>query len=100
MTQEHTLYQHVKRPEWGYSTIVDIQDDATTFLFDDGTRRKITRAHVHLMQHVVLQGEEGEEVQRKLAKHTQVRSPAAGKRAATKKKAPAKPRQPPATEVG
>jgi hypothetical protein len=100
MTQEHTLYQHVKRPEWGFSTIVDIQDDATTFLFDDGRHRKITSAHVHLMQHVVLEGEAAEEVHRKLAKHMHVRSPVAGKRAAAKKKAPAKPRQPPAAEVG
>ena len=24
---EQTFYQHTKRPEWGYSAIIDIQDD-------------------------------------------------------------------------
>lgn len=74
--------------------IVDIQDDATTFLFDDGHHRKITSGHVHLMQLVMLQGEAAEEVHRKLAKHLHSRSAVPGKRVATKKKAPAKPLQP------
>ena len=86
MIPEHTIYQHVKRPEWGFSTIVDLQDDATTFLFDDGKRRKITIGHVHLMQRVVLQGDAGEELQRKLAKHLHVKSAVSVKRVAAKKK--------------
>jgi hypothetical protein len=99
MTQEPILYQHVKRPEWGFSTIVDLQDDATTFLFDDGRHRKITVGHVHLMQRVVLEGEAAEEVYKKLAKHMHVKSPAAATLVAAKKKASAKQRRP-ATDAG
>ena len=69
MTVDHAFYQHSKRPEWGYSAIVEILEDRTTFLFDDGVKRTIKSDHLHMMAHVTLEQGEADEVQRKLAFH-------------------------------
>jgi hypothetical protein len=84
----HSFYQHVKRPEWGVSTIVDTLDDRTVYLFDDGTRRTIGIGHLHLMQSVELSQEAAAEIQRKLDKHLRVRSgtTATKRKRVTKKK--------------
>jgi len=74
------LYQHVKRPEWGFSTVLATQDDSTTYLFDDGRQRTIKLDHVHMMQRVVLQEDAAEEVHRKLAKHRRAKPASAVKR--------------------
>lgn len=81
MTHTHILYQHVKRPEWGFSTVVEMQERSTTYLFVDGRQRTITIDHVHLMQRVELQDDaEAEEVHRKLAKYRRAKPPTAVKR--------------------
>jgi metal-dependent hydrolase (beta-lactamase superfamily II) len=77
---EHFLYHHVKRPEWGFSTIVVSQDESTTFLFDDGRQRKILTGHMHLMQLATLPDAEAEQIHRKLAKHTHAQAREAAKR--------------------
>ena len=58
------LYQHVKRPEWGMSTIISLQDDRTTFLFVDGMQRTFKRAHLHMMELVTVIDEASEELDR------------------------------------
>jgi hypothetical protein len=80
------LYQHVKRPEWGLSTIIGLQDDRTTFLFVDGTQRTFKRDHLHMMELVTAMDEATEEAYRKLATYT--RSATTG--AIVKVRAPAK----------
>lgn len=63
------LYQHVKRAEWGYGAVTDTKDDRTTFKFDDGTSRTITRAHMHMMQQVELDEPEATDVRKRIARH-------------------------------
>lgn len=70
MNNELVLYRHVKRPEWGLSTIVSLEDDRTTFLFVDGLQRTFKRMHVHFMELVTVFDETVDEAQRKLATFT------------------------------
>jgi hypothetical protein len=90
MAHEDILYQHVKRPEWGFSTIINMEDDRTTFVFDDGARRTITIGHMHLMERVVLEDEAEEEVRQKLAKY----KPSSTLGGATKRKRAPKKKKP------
>ena len=89
------LYQHVKRPEWGMSTIISLQDDRTTFLFVDGMQRTFKRAHLHMMELVTVIDEASEEAYRKLSAYT--RSTVTG--SIVKKKAPAKKKVPKEAKV-
>ena len=90
------LYRHVKRPEWGFSTIVSTQQDSTTFLFDDGRQRTIKIGHVHLMEVAVLMDDAAEEVHRKLAKYRRVKpSVAVAVKEKRSKSAAARARRPP-----
>ena len=90
-TDEASLYHHVKRPEWGLSTIVAMDEDRATYVFEDGTRRVIMRGHMHLMERVLTVDATTEEAQRKLAKYTRTsasssatsKRPRASKRTAT-----------------
>lgn len=90
---ERDLYQHVKRPEWGLSVIVAMDDDRTTFFFVDGIERIIKRDHVHLMERVSLVDASTEEAQKKFANSARLgaRSTGTKPRAAKKKRAPRAP---------
>lgn len=68
------LYQHAKRPEWGYGAVLETQDDRTTFKFDDGASRTIKRDHIHMMQQVELGEPEATEVRKRIARHTPAKS--------------------------
>jgi len=81
------LYQHVKRPEWGLSTIIAIDEDRTTFCFVDGEKRTISRDHIHLMERVLLVDATTEAAQKKLATAAKVNTRAAKPKSAAKKKA-------------
>lgn len=70
MSNELILYRHVKRPEWGLSTIVSLEDDRTTFIFVDGLQRTFKRMHVHFMELVTVFDAAAEEAQKKLAGYT------------------------------
>jgi hypothetical protein len=92
------LYQHAKRPEWGYGAVTEAQDDRTTFKFDDGASRTIKRDHIHMMLQVELDEPEATEVHKRIAKHSPAKTAAteaklkkaAAKKASTKKAAAAK----------
>jgi hypothetical protein len=97
-SSEYRLYQHVKRPEWGFSTIVSLEDDRTTFLFVDGIQRTFKLAHVHMMELVTTLDDAAAEACRKLAAYATVTARgtvAKVKRPAAKKKP--KVAAPPAT---
>jgi hypothetical protein len=94
LTQYTVLYQHAKRPEWGYCAIVDTQEDRTTFKFDDGLDRTIRHDHLQMMQQVHLEEPQANEIQERIAKHLAPRNARAGKPKAKKpaaKKAKAAP---------
>jgi hypothetical protein len=84
------LYQHSKRPEWGYCAIVEIQEDRTTFKFDDGLDRTIRHDHIGLMMHVELDEAHANEIQQRIAKHLTPRAVRAASKPSAKKKAAAK----------
>jgi len=71
-SSEYRLYQHVKRPEWGFSTIVSLEDDRTTFLFVDGIQRTFKLAHVHMMELVTVLDEAAELACKKLAAYATI----------------------------
>lgn len=79
MTQFEPIYQHAKRPEWGYCAIIDTQDDRTTFKFDDGLSRTIRHDHMHMMLPVVLGETEATEIRKRIAKHSSARVKVNGK---------------------
>jgi hypothetical protein len=85
---EHSIYQHVKRPEWGMSEVLEMHEDRTTFLFDDGQQRTIKRDHVHMMQNVALDADAAAEVHKKIAKYAPTKP--GGPPRTRKKRAPAK----------
>jgi hypothetical protein len=87
LTQPAILYQHSKRPEWGYCTIVETHEDRTTFKFDDGLDRTIRHDHIQLMMEVELEEAHAEDIHQRIAKHLSPRARAAGK---SKTKKPAK----------
>ena len=91
MTQHTPLYQHTKRPEWGYCAILEVLEDRTTYKFDDGSSRSISRNHIHMMAQVEPDEPEATEIRKRIAKHSPSRSPGAdGKPKAKKKAAPKK----------
>ena len=69
MIQDAPIYQHTKRPEWGYGAVVETRDDRTTFGFDDGSSRTILHNHIHMMSQVELEDPEASEVRKRIAKH-------------------------------
>jgi hypothetical protein len=69
LDQPGILYQHSKRPEWGYCTIVEIQEDRTRFTFDDGLDRTIRHDHIGLMMHVELDEAHANEIRQRIAKY-------------------------------
>jgi hypothetical protein len=74
LTQHLTVYQHAKRPEWGYCAVIETHEDRTTFKFDDGLSRTIRHDHLQMMQRVNLEEPQASEVQKRLAKHTTARA--------------------------
>jgi len=87
------LYQHTKRVEWGYGAVTETKDDRTSFKFDDGITRTITRDHIHLMIQVELEEPEASEVHKRIARYTKSSANGADKkpRVPKKKKVVAKP---------
>jgi hypothetical protein len=83
------LYQHTKRVEWGYGAVTETKDDRTSFKFDDGITRTITRDHIHLMIQVELEEPEASEVHKRIARHVKSSLNGDKKRVVKKKKAPA-----------
>ena len=93
MTQHALVYQHAKRPEWGYCAVTEVHDDRTTFKFDNGLSRTIRNDHIQMMQLVELEEPEATEVRKRIAKHAAARSVKAEgkskpKKAAAKKAPP------------
>lgn len=93
MNSDFPLYQHTKRPEWGYCAITEVREDRTTFKFADGESRSISSKHLHMM--VIVEPEEADaiEIRRRIGKHAPSRPPIAGGKSKSKsksKKAPAK----------
>jgi hypothetical protein len=89
---EHTsLYQHTKRPEWGYGAIVEVTADRTTFRFDDGASRAIRHDYIHMMLEVELQDPEASAVRGRIGKIAPSRSGIAVAKSKTKKGAAKKP---------
>lgn len=74
MTEELDLYEHTKRPEWGLSMLVNLDNDRLTFGFVDGSQRTLTRESFHLMKRVVLAGEAAQEARKKLDVHAKARA--------------------------
>jgi hypothetical protein len=89
-TDHLTLYQHVKRPDWGLAIAVAELDDRRTYLFDDGRLRTFMHEYVHLMSESEPPEDVAERARSYFAKH-------AGRAAATHKDAP--PRRPPRTRT-
>lgn len=90
MNEHAPLYQHTKRPEWGYCAVMEVLEDRTTFKFDDGSSRAISRNHIHMMAQVEPAEPEATEIRKRLAKYTLSRSTSADgkpkKKSAAKKK--------------
>jgi len=85
---EHApLYQHSKRPEWGYCAVMEVLEDRTTFKFDDGSSRAISRNHIQMMVQVEPAEPEATEIRKRLAKYVIRSANADGK---PKKKSAAK----------
>ena len=80
------LYQHTKRVEWGYGAVTETKDDRTTFKFDDGVTRTITRDHIHMMIQVELEEPEAGEVHKRIARHVKSMLSGADKKRVVKKK--------------
>jgi hypothetical protein len=74
LTPNALLYQHAKRPEWGYCAIVEVHEDRTTFRFVDGMSRTILQRHMQMMQRVDLEDGGAAEVHKLIAKHSAPRS--------------------------
>jgi hypothetical protein len=99
LTQQVPLYQHTKRPEWGYCAIIEVLEDRTTYKFDDGSSRAISRNHVFMMEQVEPDEPEATEIRKRIAKHSPSRSlgadgkpkPKAKKKATAKKVAAPQP---------
>jgi acyl transferase domain-containing protein len=89
VTEELDLYEHVKRPEWGLSMIVLLDNDRMTFGFVDGAQRTLKRESFHMMKRVVLVGDAAEEARRKLNVHAKAKAKAKGPAKAKPKKAAA-----------
>ena len=87
MNQPAILYQHSKRPEWGYCTIVDTQEDRTTFKFDDGLDRTIRHDHIGLMMQVELDEAQANEIYQRIAKYLTPRAVRAASKPSAKKAA-------------
>lgn len=66
MNEDALLYQHTKRPEWGYGAIAEVADDRTTFKFDDGSSRMIRHSHIHMMREVELAEPEASAVRKRI----------------------------------
>jgi hypothetical protein len=88
LTQHAPIYQHSKRPEWGYCAVVEVLEDRTLFKFDDGLSRTISHDHIKLMQRVDLEEAEATAIHARIAKHSartaKVADKAKAKRAAAK----------------
>jgi hypothetical protein len=95
-TQFAPIYQHAKRPDWGYCAVVEIHDDRTVFKFVDGLNRTIRNDHIQLMQLVDLDEPEATEVRKRIAKHSAPRSTAGGR---AKEKKPAAKKAPRVVEA-
>jgi hypothetical protein len=80
------LYQHALRTEWGYGAVMSTTEDRTTFKFDDGVTRTITRGHIHLMVQVELEEPENSEVRKRIARAAKSSAPSAERKRASKKK--------------
>ena len=87
MNEHAPLYQHTKRPEWGYCAVMEVLEDRTTFKFDDGSSRAISRNHIQMMVQVEPAEPEATEIRKRLAKYTLRSASADGK---PKKKSAAK----------
>jgi len=87
LNQPAILYQHSKRPEWGYCAIVEIQEDRTTFKFDDGLDRTIRHDHIGLMMQVELDEAQANEIQQRIAKYLTPRAARAATKPSAKKPA-------------
>jgi len=90
LTQHVPLYQHTKRPEWGYCAIVEVLEDRTTYKFDDGSSRSISRNHIHMMAQMEPDEPEATEIRKRLAKYALSRSVGADGKPKAKKKSAAK----------
>ena len=86
MNEHAPLYQHTKRPEWGYCAVMEVLEDRTTFKFDDGSSRAISRNHIQMMVQVEPAEPEATEIRKRLAKYVIRSANADGK----PKKKPAK----------
>jgi hypothetical protein len=81
------LYQHaLRRSEWGYGAVTATTEDRTTFKFDDGMTRTITRDHIHLMEQVELEEPENSEVRKRIARAAKASSTPGGERKRVAKK--------------
>ena len=87
MNEHAPLYQHTKRPEWGYCAVMEVLEDRTTFKFDDGSSRAISRNHIQMMVQVEPAEPEATEIRKRLAKYVIRSANADGK---PKKKSAAK----------
>ena len=68
MDEYTPLYQHTKRPEWGYGAIAEVHGDRTTFKFADGSSRAISREYLHMMLEVELAEPEASDVRKRIGK--------------------------------
>lgn len=92
MSQPAILYQHSKRPEWGYCVIVETQEDRTTFKFDDGVDRTIRNDHIAMMQPVELDEAQANEIHERISKFLTPRAARTGTKPKAKKPAAKKPK--------
>ena len=52
VTEHVALYQHTKRPEWGFAVVIDHLLDRRIFMFENGESRTISNEYGHLMAEV------------------------------------------------
>lgn len=64
-----TLYQHTKRPDWGFAIAIAHLADRKIFVFESGESRTFMNEYVHFMSEVEPAEELAAKARQALAKH-------------------------------
>lgn len=68
-TEQFTLYQHAKRPDWGFAIAIAHLVDRKIFVFESGESRTFMNEYVHFMSEVEPAEDVAAKARQALAKH-------------------------------
>jgi hypothetical protein len=68
-TEQFTLYQHAKRPDWGFAIAVAHLVDRKIFVFENGESRTFMNEYTHFMSEVEPAEDVATKARQALAKH-------------------------------